>query len=128
MRSPSQGRTRRNFVLGALCATSTSLLPRCGHNVLLPPSGDILLPLQSGKGFPRTPQQTLQLRMLTASSVSAAECDDECRARIAERRALFEQSRTSGDRQRYLDLSRQRAAMYNTTFRGATCIKGVPCW
>ena len=61
------------------------------------------------------------------SAASAAECDDACRERIAERRALFEQSRTTSDRQKILDLSRQRAALYNTTFRGASCIPGVPC-
>lgn len=63
----------------------------------------------------------------TSSAASAAECDDACRSRIAERRALFEQSRTTSDRQKILDLSRQRAALYNTTFRGASCIPGVPC-
>eukprot|EP00966_Prymnesium_polylepis_P239231 5532565-Prymnesium_polylepis.1 len=57
----------------------------------------------------------------------AAECDEACRQRIADRRKLFEQSRTTGDRQKILDLSRQRAALYNTTFKGASCIPGVPC-
>jgi len=63
------------------------------------------------------------------SPASAAECKAEpavCE-QIAERRALFEQSRTTGDRQKILDLSRQRAAMYNTTFRGVSCIPGLPC-
>jgi hypothetical protein len=62
-----------------------------------------------------------------ADEEGAGGCDDACRARIAERRLLFEQSRTTNDRQKILDLSRQRAALYNTSFRGASCIPGVPC-
>ena len=58
----------------------------------------------------------------------AAECDDACKQRIVDRRALFEQSRTTSDRQKILDLSRQRAVMYNTTFQGASCIPGLPCY
>ena len=46
---------------------------------------------------------------------------------IAERRKLFQQSRTDRDRASVLALSRQRAALYNTTFRGASCIPGIPC-
>ncbi|EOD35472.1 hypothetical protein EMIHUDRAFT_98494 [Emiliania huxleyi CCMP1516] len=59
---------------------------------------------------------------------SAAECDEACARRIAERRALFEQSRTTADRSVILELSRQRAALYNTTFRGASCVPGLPCY
>ena len=59
---------------------------------------------------------------------SAGECDDACKQRIAERRQLFEQSRTTSDRQKIFDLSRQRAALYNTTYQGASCIPGLPCW
>ena len=55
-------------------------------------------------------------------------CDDDCKQRIADRRKLFEQSRTTNDRQKILDLSKQRAAMYNTTFQGASCIPGLPCY
>ena len=54
-------------------------------------------------------------------------CDEACKQRIAERRALFQQSRTTRSRQEILDLSRQRAALYNTTFQGASCIPGLPC-
>ena len=63
----------------------------------------------------------------TTAAAGAAECDEACKARIAERRQLFEQSRTTNDRQKILDLSRQRAALYNTTFQGASCISGLPC-
>lgn len=54
-------------------------------------------------------------------------CDEACKQRIADRRALFEQSRTNRNRQDLLDLSRQRAALYNTTFQGGSCIPGIPC-
>ena len=52
---------------------------------------------------------------------------DACRQRIADRRAIFEQSRTTTSRQNMMDLSRQRAALYNTTYQGASCIPGIPC-
>ena len=55
-------------------------------------------------------------------------CDDLCKQRIADRRKLFEQSRTTNDRQVMFDLSKQRAAMYNTTYQGASCVPGLPCW
>ena len=63
----------------------------------------------------------------TPPPASAAECDDACQARIAERRAIYLQSRTTTSRQDMFDLSRQRAALYNTTYRGASCVPGVPC-
>ena len=53
--------------------------------------------------------------------------DEACRQRIADRRAIFEQSRTTTSRQNMMDLSRQRAALYNTTYQGASCIPGIPC-
>ena len=68
-----------------------------------------------------------------ALPVFAAE-DDAAAARaalqekLAERRKLMELSRSSNDRQRYFDLSRQRASVvYNTTYQGASCIPGLPC-
>jgi hypothetical protein len=36
-------------------------------------------------------------------------------------------SRSSNDRQSYLDLSRQRAALYNTTSKTVSCPPGIPC-
>ena len=60
-------------------------------------------------------------------AAAAPACDEACRRMLAERRALFQQSRTTSDRQVILDLSRQRAKLYNTTFRGASCIPGIPC-
>ena len=52
---------------------------------------------------------------------------EELKQRILERRKLMEASRSSNNRQSYLDLSRQRAALYNTTFQGVTCPPNVPC-
>ena len=57
----------------------------------------------------------------------AVACDEACRQRIADRRAIFAQSRTTTSRQNMMDLSKQRAALYNTTYQGASCIPGIPC-
>ena len=62
-----------------------------------------------------------------------AEDDEAARAaalqaKLAERRKLMELSRSSNDRQRYFDLSRQRASVvYNTTSKAASCVPGLPC-
>ena len=59
---------------------------------------------------------------------AAADDDAALQAKLAERRKLMELSRSSNDRQRYFDLSRQRASVvYSTTYQGASCIPGVPC-
>ena len=70
----------------------------------------------------------------TALPVFAAEDDDAAaraaalQEKLAERRKLMELSRSSNDRQRYFDLSRQRASVvYNTTYQGASCVPGLPC-
>ena len=69
----------------------------------------------------------------TALPVFAAEDEDAAaraalQAKLAERRKLMELSRSSNDRQRYFDLSRQRASVvYNTTYQGASCVPGLPC-
>ena len=53
------------------------------------------------------------------------ECDSTCleeRRRIIEdRRAMMLQSKTNTRRQDVFELSRQRAAMYNATYRGMEC-------
>lgn len=67
-------------------------------------------------------------RPLAALADAAPACDDACKQRIADRRSLFEQSRTTSDRQKIMDLSRQRAVLYNTTYQGANCVPGLPCW
>lgn len=71
---------------------------------------------------PRSPR-----RPQLVQPAGAEGCDDACKQRIADRRALYQQSRTTRDRQVILDLSKQRAALYNTTFQGASCIPGIPC-
>jgi hypothetical protein len=70
----------------------------------------------------------LGLLLGSVRPVVGAECDEACKQRIVDRRALFEQSRTTSNRQTILDLSKQRAALYNTTFQGASCVPGLPCW
>ena len=49
-------------------------------------------------------------------------CDDACLAdrkrRIQERRAMMQQSRSATNRGDVLELSRQRALMYGTSYRG----------
>jgi len=52
----------------------------------------------------------------------------ETRLRLVERRKLMQASRSSNDRQSYLDLSRQRAALYNTTSRAVSCPPNIPCY
>ena len=61
-------------------------------------------------------------------ALAAPDDDAALQEKLAERRKLMELSRSSNDRQRYFDLSRQRAsAVYNTTYRGAQCVPGLPC-
>jgi hypothetical protein len=68
-----------------------------------------------------------------SSSNNKNNCSEECLAErrriIQERRAMMQQSRTTTKRQDMFDLSRQRAALYNTTYQGASCdtLPGVPC-
>ena len=52
---------------------------------------------------------------------------ERIRQRILERRQLMQASKSTNSRQDYLDLSRQRAALYNTTYRGVTCPPNIPC-
>ena len=62
------------------------------------------------------------------AAAAAADDDAALQAKLAERRKLMELSRSSNDRQRYFDLSRQRASVvYNTTSRAASCVPGLPC-
>jgi len=61
-------------------------------------------------------------------------CDDACleerKRRIEERRAMMKQSRSSTNRGDVLELSRQRALMYGTSYKGlspSTCAKPGFC-
>ena len=72
----------------------------------------------------------------TATSASATPEEDEIVAaeaaatrkqRMIERRQLMDASRSSNNRQSYLDLSKQRAFLYNTTPKAITCPTNIPC-
>jgi hypothetical protein len=72
----------------------------------------------------------------TATSASATPEEDEIVAaeaaatrkqRMIERRQLMDASRSSNNRQSYLDLSKQRAFLYNTTPKAITCPTEIPC-
>ena len=41
---------------------------------------------------------------------------------------MMRQSRSSTSRQEVFDLSRQRAKLYDTQSRAASCIDGIPCY
>lgn len=66
-----------------------------------------------------------------SESTSAVECDEECkeqrRRRMEERRAMMRQSRSTSSRQEVFELSKQRARLYGSDYKGANCIDGVPC-
>ena len=93
----------------------------------------IILGLASVRSLSPTRRTIIIATPATALPVFAAEDEDAAaraalQAKLAERRKLMELSRSSNDRQRYFDLSRQRAsAVYNTTYRGASCVPGLPC-
>ena len=93
----------------------------------------IILGLASVRSLSPTRRTIIIATPATALPVFAAEDEDAAaraalQAKLAERRKLMELSRSSNDRQRYFDLSRQRASVvYNTTYRGATCVQGLPC-
>ena len=94
----------------------------------------IILGFASVRSLSTTRRTIIIAPAATALPVLAAEDDaDAARAaalqeKLAERRKLMELSRSSNDRQRYFDLSRQRASVvYNTTYQGASCVPGLPC-
>jgi hypothetical protein len=68
---------------------------------------------------------------VTATASSATISDEEkqrIQQKILERRKLMDVSRSANTRQAYLDLSRQRSALYNTTSQAWNCPpSGVPC-
>ena len=108
---------------------STEFMPKLLHA--------IILGLASVRSLSTTRRRIIIAPVATALPVVAlpalAEDDETARAaalqaKLAERRKLMELSRSSNDRQRYFDLSRQRASVvYNTTYRGASCVPGLPC-
>lgn len=62
---------------------------------------------------------------------SVVECDEDCkeqrRKMIEDRRAMMRQSRSTSSRQEVFELSKQRARMYGSDYKGTNCIDGVPC-
>ena len=73
---------------------------------------------------------TTQLRESNKNTADE-ECDEECkdrrRKRIEERRAMMRQSRSSTSRQEVFELSKQRAKLYGSEYKGTNCIEGAPC-
>ena len=59
--------------------------------------------------------------------IVAAEAAATRKQRMIERRQLMDASRSSNNRQSYLDLSKQRAFLYNTTPKAITCPTKIPC-
>lgn len=69
--------------------------------------------------------------LATAASEEVSALTDEERQeilqRLKERRQLMQASRSTSNRQDYLDLSRQRAKLYNTTSKAWSCPPNIPC-
>uniref|UniRef100_A0A7S4QY27 PSI-F n=1 Tax=Ditylum brightwellii TaxID=49249 RepID=A0A7S4QY27_9STRA len=67
----------------------------------------------------------------TQSMNNNNECDETCREErkkiIEQRRAMLRQSKSSTSRQDVFDLSKQRAKLYGSDYRGANCAPGIPC-
>lgn len=83
-----------------------------------------------------SPATTTTTTTATSASASATPEEDEIVAaeaaatrkqRMIERRQLMDASRSSNNRQSYLDLSKQRAFLYNTTPKAITCPTKIPC-
>ena len=89
----------------------------------------IILGLASVRSLSTTRRRIIIAPAATALPAFAAADDDAAlQEKLAERRKLMELSRSSNDRQRYFDLSRQRASVvYNTTSKAASCVPGLPC-
>jgi peptide deformylase len=66
----------------------------------------------------------------TSMNTNTIICDEEClekrRIIVQERRAMMNQSRSTG-RSEVFELSKQRAKLYGTEYRGVSCPPGVPC-
>ena len=81
-----------------------------------------------------TMKKNIQVNLLQIPTANAEDgemvitCDENCKKRIEERRAMFKQSRSTRSRQEVFNLSKQRAALYNTTYQGSSCIDGLSCY
>jgi hypothetical protein len=69
--------------------------------------------------------------LATAASEESPKLSEEERQevlqRLEERHQLMQASRSTSNRQDYLDLSRQRAKLYNTTSKAWSCPPNIPC-
>ena len=86
----------------------------------------------SRRGFLSVAAPATALAFVEAARAADGDDADEAAAalaeRLAERRKLLAASRSSTDRQREFDLSKQRArTVYNATSRAWRCPPGVPC-
>ena len=73
-------------------------------------------------------ESTINASAESVYSEEEARKREELKARLIERRKLMEASRSSNRRQSYLDLSKQRAQLYNTTYQGlSSCPNNIPC-
>ena len=79
----------------------------------------------------RSNNEATGMNASTKTADAASECDDVCKAerrrKIEERRAMMKQARSSRERSDVLELSRQRAQLYGTSFKGVSCPQGIPC-
>lgn len=93
-------------------------------SLLLPGDGKNIMP--TVKGAMGVSLQELVVPSAYAEELDHEEnCNEKCLAErkriVEERRAMMRQSRTTTKRQDVFELSQQRAAMYNTSYRGIQC-------
>ena len=73
-------------------------------------------------------ESTINASAESVDSEEEARKREELKARLIERRKLMEAGRSSNRRQSYLDLSKQCAQLYNTTYQGlSSCPNNIPC-
>ena len=98
-------------------------------------SESISVPANAANELPTTTQQAAAAASPSVDSTEGELSEEErqkrqqeeLKQRLRERRQLMEASRSSNSRQSYLDLSRQRAALYNTTSKAVSCPPNIPC-
>lgn len=109
---------RRAFVAAGLLTFLTHSIPAAAADT------NTSITAESKNDSTNTPLSTQQRN-------STDECDEECkeerRKRIEERRAMMRQSRSSTSRQDVFELSKQRAKLYESEYKGANCVDGIPC-
>ena len=90
----------------------------------------ILPPANAEETSASTNSSTNKVGTNTSTNQATDDCDEDCKQkrleRIKERRAMMQQSRSTG-RAEVFELSKQRAALYGTTYQGPSCPPGIPC-